>query len=198
MILAPVVLVKSIKNAMEQSLDFVYAVQGLIIHPNVGSIVPLFISSFLNDLIGIFPFALVLAGQLLFLEVPFSLVFVVKLLVFVAVPVGVGSALGSIPLYVLAYFGGKPVIEKCHKYLHFSWQDVEKVKHYFKGTWYDEIIFLLLRCIPILPSIPLDITAGILRMRFLPFLVLTVAGSIIRMMLTLLVVGMSIQGLSQI
>ena len=183
---------------MDLSINFVHAAQGVVLDPGLGSVWPLLILSFLNDLVGIFPFALVLAGQLLFLQGPFSVALMAKLLVFVAVPVGIGSAIGSIPLYTLAYFGGKPAIEKNHRFLRFSWSDVERINQRFKGTWYDEIIFLLLRCVPILPSIPLDLASGILRMRFAPFFVLTVAGSIIRMMLTMMVVGLSMQGLSQI
>ena len=179
-------------------LHFVEAVKDVVVNPGAGSILPLFIFSFLNDLIGIFPFAIALAGQLFFLKEPFTMALTMKLLVFVAVPVGLGSAFGSIPLYVAAYFGGKPVIKKFHRFLRFSWDDVEKVGRYFRGSWYDEIIFLLLRCVPVLPSIPLDIASGIIRMQFMPFFVLTMVGSIVRMMLTLLVVGMSLHGLSQI
>jgi membrane protein DedA with SNARE-associated domain len=182
---------------MENSLHFMRVAQDVILVPGIHSIWPLFLVSFLNDVVGLFPFALVLAGQLLFLKGAFSIAVMAKLLVFVAVPVGVGSAFGSIPLYLLAYFGGKPLINKFHKYLHFSWQDVERVNAHFKGTWYDEIIFLFLRCTPVLPSFPMDIAAGILRMGFWPFFVLTTVGSVVRMMLTMLVVGMATHGLLQ-
>ncbi len=178
-------------------LSFVEVVQNMVVDPHIGGFIPLFTVSFLNDLIGIFPFALVLAGQLAFLKGAFSLALAMKLLVFVALPVGLGSAVGSIPLYYLAYFGGKPLITKYHKYLRISWDKVEKTNEYFKGTWYDDVVFFLLRCVPVLPSIPLDLAAGVLRMPFAPFFVLTAVGSIIRMMLTLLVVGMSLNGLSQ-
>jgi len=178
--------------------DFVQAVHSVVTDPGVGSVLPLFISSFLNDLIGIFPYALALAGQLLFLKGAFSVALAAKLLVFVAVPVGLGSAFGSIPLYYLAYFGGRPVVNKFQKYLRFKWEDVEKVSHTMRGTRYDEVIFLLLRSVPILPSIPMDLAGGLFRMGFMPFFVLTAVGSIIRMMITLLVVGLSIHGLSQL
>lgn len=180
-----------------ESLHFVKVAQDVILDPGLRSVWPLFWVSFLNDIIGLFPFALVIAGQLLFLKGVFTLSLTARLLVFVSVPIGIGSALGSIPLYVIAYFGGKPAIEKFHKYLRFSWSDVERVKDYFKGTWYDEIIFLLLRCTPILPSFPMDIAAGIVRMHFWPFFFLTAVGSVIRMMLTLLVVGLAMHSLSQ-
>ena len=154
------------------------------------------VTSKLNDLVGIFPFALVLAGQLLFLKSAFTVAFTLKLLIFVAVPVGIGSSIGSIPFYLLAYFGGRPLISKYHKYLHFSWDDVEKINKHLESSRYDEIIFLLLRCTPILPSIPIDLAAGLIRIEPWPFMVLTLAGSIVRMMLTMLVVGLSLHGLS--
>lgn len=183
---------------MNDALHFAGLVANTVVAPSAASLVPLFIFSFLNDLVGLFPFALVLAGQMAFYHGDITLALWMKLFVFVAVPVGLGSAMGSIPLYYLAYYGGRPVIRRWHRFLRFSWEDVEKASSYFKGTWYDELIFLVLRCAPVLPSIPLDIAAGVLRMRFMPFFVLTAAGSIIRMMLTLLAVGMSLHGLSRL
>ena len=183
---------------MVESLDFVHSVQSIILDPNVSGIWPLFLFSFINEVAGIFPFVVVLAGQLIFLKTSFSIALVAKLLVFVSVPVGLGSAFGSMPLYAVAYFGGKPAISKFHRYLHFSWSDVERVNARFKGMWYDDIIFFLLRCVPILPSMPLNIAAGVLRMGPWPFWFLTAVGAIIRMMLTLLVVGLSIWGIISI
>lgn len=176
----------------------VEVVMDAVIHPTPASFIPMFLFAFANDVVGIFPFSLYLAGQLAFLKGTFSLALAMKLLVFVAVPVGLGSGLGSVPLYLAAYFGGKPLINKFQRFLRFSWTDVEKVRSYFKGSWYDELVYLILRCIPILPSIPIDIAAGTLRMRFAPFFVLTLVGSIIRMMITLLIVGMSLHGLSSL
>jgi membrane protein YqaA with SNARE-associated domain len=181
---------------MEQTLDFIQVAQNVVLHPGVESMLPLLGLSFLNDLIGIFPFALVLAGQFLFFDTSFSLAFMAKLLVFVAVPVGVGSALGSIPVYVVSYFGGKPAIQKFQKYLRFSWSDVERMNSQFKGLWYDELLFLFLRSVPVLPSLPLNIAAGVLRMRFWPYMVLSIVGLTLRMMFTLLIVGIGTGDLS--
>jgi membrane protein YqaA with SNARE-associated domain len=170
-----------------------------IIDPSSASLVPLFLFAFLNDLIGIFPFALFLAGQLVFYQGVITLAFWMKLVVFVAVPVGIGSTVGSIPFYLLAYFGGKPLIVKYQpffkRFLRFDWQNVEKASAYFKGVWYDELIFLLLRSTPIIPSIPLDLAGGTLRMGFMPFFVLTAVGTIVRMMITLLAFSLSLHGL---
>lgn len=181
----------------DQSLSFIKVVQDVVLDPNLSNATALFFASFLNELIALFPFAVVLAGQLLFIEHSFSIAMIAKLLVYVALPVGLGSSLGVLPIYILTYFGGKPAINKLQKYLRFSWHDVEKVQKRFKGEWYDEILFLALRVIPVLPSFPVSIAAGILRMKFMPYLVLTTVGFIIRMMLTLLVIGMGMQSLSQ-
>lgn len=189
--------VRSTRSVMDQAHNFTELIREVVLNPNLGTGLMLFLTSFLNELVAIFPYAVVLAGQMAFLESGISTTFLIKLIVFVAIPVGVGSALGVIPVYALAYIGGKPAIEKFHKYLRFSWNDVEKIGHRMTGHWYDEIIFLLLRSIPILPSLPLSIAAGILRMRLVPYIVLSIAGMIIRMLLSLLVVGIGVHGLSQ-
>ena len=183
---------------MELSSNFVQVIQDVVLRPDLASAIFLFFLSFINELIAVLPYAVVLSGQLLFLKGSLSLALLAKLLVFVAIPVGVGSSIGTLPVYVLAYFGGKPAIDKFQKYLHFSWRDVEKVSSRFKGEWYDEVLFLVLRSIPLLPSFPVNVAAGILRMCFWPYFVLTTVGFIVRMMLMLIIVGLGMESLSQL
>src|SRR3989338_2537914 len=151
---------------MELSVNFVQVVQDVVLRPDWSGAIIIFLLSFANELIAVLPYSVILSGQLLFLDSSLSLALVAKLFVFVAIPVGVGSVIGTLPVYAVAYFGGKPAIEKFHKYLHFSWQDVERVSVRFKGRWYDEVIFFLLRTVPVIPSFPVTIAAGIFRMRF--------------------------------
>ncbi len=181
---------------MEQTLDFIRVVQQVVLNPTFGSAIALFFVSFLNEFLVVLPYAVILAGQLFFLDDPLTLAFVSKLFIFVALPVGVGAALGCVPVYVLSYYGGRPLINRFQKYLRFSWHDVEKLSRHFRGERYDDIVFLLLRSIPILPSLPLNVAAGVLRMPFMSYFVLTAVGFIVRMMLTLLIVGLGIESLS--
>ena len=174
------------------------AVEHFIIAPSPAGFWPLFLLSFFNDLTGVFPFAIVIAGELAFYKGAFTALFVSKLFLYVAVPIGLGSALGSVPLYLLAYFGGRPLINKSKRFLRITWEDIEKARAYFKGSWYDEIVFLAYRSAPILPSIPLDLASGLFRMELVSFTFLTAVGSIIRMMATLMIVGTSLHGLSQL
>lgn len=182
---------------MEQALELIKAVQDMVLEPDFGGGLMLLFLSLVNELIPLFPYALVLAGQLLFFGEPLSLSFLSELFFFVALPVGLGSAIGSLIIYGLAYFGGRPAIEKFHKYLHFNWSDVEKVNARFKGAWYDELVFFVLRSLPVLPSMPVNIAAGILRMRFWPYFLLTILGFTVRMMLTMLIIGIGVGTLSQ-
>ena len=186
----------AIMNSMEQTFDLVQVVQNVVLYPSVISILTLIVTSLVNEMFVIFPYVVVLSGQVLFLENPLSIPMLARLLVFIALPVGIGPALGSLPAYGLAYFGGKPVIEKFGRHFQVSWGDVEKMELRFKGSWYDEILFLALRCIPLLPYLPISVAAGILRMRLAPFFVLTVTGAIIRMMIMFALVGFGVEAMA--
>lgn len=183
---------------MEEALNFLYLLNDIVLQPSLSSAIIIFLFSFANELIAVIPYALILSGQLIFLSDSLSVALLAKLLVFVAVPVGLGSTFGTLLLYGVAYWGGKPAVGKLERYLKFSWADVEKVNSRFKGVWYDEIIFLVLRSIPVMPSFPLTLAAGFFRMRFLPYFVLTVVGLTIRMMITLFIIGFGASGVSEL
>lgn len=183
---------------MHQALDLLYLINDIVLRPDLTSAFIILIFSFVNELIAVIPYALILSGQLIFLTETPSLALLAKLLVFVAVPVGIGSTLGTLFLYTVAYFGGKPAVSKLERYIKFTWEDVERVNTRFKGMWYDEVVFLVIRSIPVVPSFPLTIAAGFFRMGFLPYIVLTAVGLTIRMMLTLFIIGMGAGGVSEL
>lgn len=168
---------------MELSSDFFQAIQDMVLKPDFTSAVILFWFSFVNELVAVLPYVILVSGQLLFLEAGSLPAIISKLFFFIAVPAGIGGAIGSFLVYGLAYFGGRPAIEKFKKYLRFSWDSIERVNNYFKGAWYDELIFLALRSVPVLPSLPVTVAAGILRMPPSRYFVLTVLGFTIRMMI---------------
>ncbi len=182
---------------MQHTFELTKIVQDVVLDPQISFVTPLIVISFLNEFLMVFPYALVIAGQLLFLKGVFTLALGLKLLVFVALPVALGGALGSVPFYAVAYFGGKPLIRKYEKFLRFSWEDVEKAGAKFQGKWYDEITFLILRSIPVIPAFPVSLAVGIMRMRFWPYFFLTFVGLAIRMMLTFFIVEIGLHSLSQ-
>ncbi|OHB10911.1 MAG: hypothetical protein A3G05_02120 [Candidatus Zambryskibacteria bacterium RIFCSPLOWO2_12_FULL_45_14] len=182
---------------MELSVNFVQIVQDAVLRPDLASALGIFIASLINELFAVLPYNVILSGPLFFLEGSFSAVFVTQLFLLVAVPVGFGTALGSLLTYGLAYFGGKPAIDKFGKYVYLSWESVEKMESKFKGVWYDEVLFVALRSTPLLPSLPINAAAGILRMSLARYLVFTVIGAIIRMMIIFMLVGLGMSTLAQ-
>lgn len=176
--------------------DFVTLVQDMVLRPDFASAGVLFWFSLVNELSAILPYVVLVSGQLLFLEAASFPVIVLKFFFFIAVPAGVGGAIGSLLIYSLAYLGGKPLIEKHKRFLRFSWDDVENINKRFKGAWYDELIFLALRSVPILPSLPINIVAGTMRMPVFNYFVYTLVGFTIRMMIMFLFMWFGAEALS--
>jgi membrane protein DedA with SNARE-associated domain len=54
-------------------------------------------------------------------------------------------------VYLIAYYGGRPFIEKFGKYIGISWSLIEKVKSDFQKSIKDEVFILIAASIPIVP-----------------------------------------------
>ena len=182
---------------MELSYNFFHVIQDMVLKPDFTSAMALFGLSLLNELAAVLPYVALISGQLLFLKVSSFHIIISQFFFFVAIPAGVGGAIGSFLTYGLAYFGGKPFIEKFKKYLRFSWDDIEKTNRRFRGAWYDEIIFLALRSVPVLPSLPVNIAMGVFRMSPARYFVLTALGFTIRMMIMFAFIWVGAETLAQ-
>lgn len=174
---------------MEQTPEIIETLQNTILEPNFSGALWLALIAFLGEVVAPFPSSLFLAGQLLFLGEAMSFALFAKLLFLVAIPMAVGTTLGSYVSYGIAYIGGKPAIEKSKKYLHFSWEDVEKFESKFRDKWYDELLFFALRAVPLTPTIPVNLIAGIIRMSPIRYTILTLLGSTVRMVIMLMIFG---------
>jgi len=98
-----------------------------------------------------------------------------------ALPFAIGSTLGSTMVYLIAWFGGKWLIDKFHKWLEIDWDDIEAIKRkYFKGTIMDEVVIFLSRAIPIVPSVLFSAACGAIRIPPWRFYILTAAGLLVR------------------
>lgn len=91
----------------------------------------------------------------------------------------IGSVLGAIVLYLVGRLINKDVIErwldgKVGKILRFKREDVEKANSWFEKR--GKLTVLFCRCIPIVRSL-ISIPAGMSKMAFLPFILLTTLGS---------------------
>ncbi|MDP3954283.1 MAG: VTT domain-containing protein [bacterium] len=105
---------------------------------------------------------------------------IIRSVLVIALPVAVGIGIGSSLVYVIGYFGGKPVIEKNKKWLGLEWSDVEKVeKKIIKGKG-DEITIFILRVLPIIPGVAISGFCGVVRYPFYNFITITFAGAFVR------------------
>jgi membrane protein DedA with SNARE-associated domain len=159
----------------------------LVLEPGIVGALGLFLVSIVDELIAFIPSSLILAAELLFLKDPLTIVVISRLTIFVALPIAVGTSLGSLPLYLASYYGGKPAIEAARKKWKISWADVEKFEKRFKGMWTDELLFLFFRAMPLMPTLPVTVVAGTLRMKPVMYTLLTVLGIMVRVIITLII-----------
>ena len=69
----------------------------------------------------------------------------------ITLPYTIGATLGTSFVYFVAFFGGKPLIDKFGKYIGISWKLIEKIKADFQKTIADELFILISCSIPIVP-----------------------------------------------
>ena len=173
------------------SHEFVTLIQNMVLQPDFSSSVTFFWFSLINELVAVHPYVFLISGQIIFLEGSINPSILSELFVYIALPAGLGGALGSTFLYSIAYIGGKPAINKHQKYLRFSWEDVENITKRFDGTWTGDLLFILIRSIPILPSLPVNLAAGFVRMHPLLYVLYTFIGFVVRLMIMFIFLSIS-------
>lgn len=88
---------------------------------------------------------------------------VFQALFLIALPASIASVVSSYFVYSIAYFGGKPVVEKYGKWLDISRENVEHVeKHFDSGN--EKYYVALFRAIPVVPLSLISGSAGLFRM----------------------------------
>lgn len=86
-----------------------------------------------------------------------------------------GSVLGSTLSYLMGYYGGEPLVLRVGKYLLLNVRDLERTERFFHRRSGAVTLFLS-RFIPVVRHF-VSIPAGIGRMPFPPFLLMTLAGA---------------------
>ncbi|MBM4240651.1 MAG: membrane-associated protein [Euryarchaeota archaeon] len=110
----------------------------------------------------------------------FSLATLCTLFIKIVIPASLGITLGSLVYYILAYKLGTPFIERSGKYLGISVKDVENVEKQFKESHYDDIFIFLARCIPIIPSVAVNLFCGLIKYDLKKYLITTFTGSVVQ------------------
>lgn len=69
----------------------------------------------------------------------------------VSLPYSIGAVIGTSMVFLVAYFGGRPLIEKFGKYVGIKWSLIEKIKIDFQKTISDELFIFIAVIIPVVP-----------------------------------------------
>ena len=83
---------------------------------------------------------------------------IIQILQKVSLPYAIGAAIGSSLVFLVAYFGGKPFIDRFGNYAGISWKLIEKIRNDFKKTINDEL-FIVISCS--IPVVPVSLIAGL-------------------------------------
>ncbi len=96
----------------------------------------------------------------------------------IILPGAVASTLGAFFAYGIAYWGGKPVIDRFQAFLGFGWDDVMVMEKRIEGR--TALMIFLLRAAPIVPLSLISAAAGLLRLPAGGFTLWTFLGSLPR------------------
>jgi membrane protein DedA with SNARE-associated domain len=100
----------------------------------------------------------------------------------------VAKTAGAWIFYFLGDKFGDLAVPRFGKYFGVRQEDVERFGGYFKGTKKDAIVLLLIRSIPVMPSTPISLLCGLLKIPLSTFAIATYAGFYVRN-LTFMILG---------
>lgn len=92
----------------------------------------------------------------------------------------IGKTLGSYVIYIVADKAENLIMGKLGKFLGVTSKEVEIIgKHLNKG-WRDDIVLFLLRAIPIMPTAPVSIVCGLIKLNLRTYITSTFLGTFVR------------------
>jgi len=141
-----------------------------------------FIASIIEEVIAPIPSTLVIMGTsfIVLKGAVISIDAFLKLFLNIVLPASLGVTIGSLFVYGIAYFAGKPFLERWGKYLGVSWEDIEKTEKKFQKSRSDELVLFLVRAVPIIPSVAISALCGFIRFDLKKYLVITFFGTLVR------------------
>lgn len=92
--------------------------------------------------------------------------------------------------WIFYFIGDKAediITKRLGKFLGFSHKEIEGIGKLFNGTIRDEVILATIRAIPIMPTTPVSVACGFIKMRLSSYLLATFIGNYIRGMMFIFV-----------
>ncbi len=101
-------------------------------------------------------------------------------LIYLALIGSIAKTAASYVVYIVSDKAEDVVLTKFGKFVGVSHKEVEKFGAQLSGGWTDNLVMLALRAIPIIPTAPVSIIAGLLKLDVSTFLWTTVVGYAVR------------------
>ncbi len=92
----------------------------------------------------------------------------------------IGKTLGAWIVYIIADKLEDVVVGKLGRFLGVSHKEIESIGKHFKGNWKDGLMLFVLRVLPIVPSSPISVVSGIIKIDLPTYLTATFAGNFFR------------------
>lgn len=140
-----------------------------------------FAASVLEEVLAPIPSAVVtFTSGFLLVSGPINLGSLITLLLKVAIPASLGVTLGSLFAYAVAFYAGKPVLDRWGKWFGLSWNDILKLQQKFSKSSFDELSLFAVRAVPIIPSIVISAFCGLVRFPLRSYILYSFAGLLVR------------------
>lgn len=121
------------------------------------------------------PFVMMLAGS-----IGASQKYTIPALIGIAAIGAIGKSLGAWILYFIGDKAEDFALGKFGKFIGISQKDIESIGGYFKGGAKDWAIMIIMRAIPIMPTSPLSLIAGVIKIDLKAYLIGGFIGTVIR------------------
>lgn len=140
-----------------------------------------FLASVTEEVIAPVPSVVIIfASGFLLLSGPVDFYSLFRLVTVVVIPSALGTTIGSLFVYAIAFFSGKTVLLKWGKWLGLSWEQVLKIQEKFSKSRFDEISLVLARATPVIPSVAISAFCGLFRVPLGSYILYTFIGIFIR------------------
>jgi membrane protein DedA with SNARE-associated domain len=150
------------------------------------SLVPLgfmgvFVGSIIEEIIAPIPSAVVVVtAGIAFVTAETFLGIAGQLLWYVMIPASIGVTIGSLLIYYIMFYLGKPFVEKWGKWFGLKWSDIEHIEKKYKEGNSDWILVFILRVLPIVPNVAINAFAGFTKVPIKTYILASIAGLMIR------------------
>jgi len=136
-----------------------------------------FIGSFVEEVVAPIPSPLIMtmAGS-----IAFSQKHEMAFLLWLSLVGAVGKTIGAWVIYFISEKLGHAVVGKFGKFLGVSTGDIDGISRHFRGGWRDYAIMFLLRALPIMPTSPVSVVCGVIKVDVRAYLVGSFFGNFTR------------------